>query len=139
MGGHLSALPKGATACRSPRETFFTHRLTLDAKLQAALEGLAREAAAGLGPKLSCAILVIDNASGEIRAHVGAADYFSQERAGSIDMTGAIRSPGSAFNPFICALASANGIGTRKPFWTTGQDITELTRRKISTIPSRAP
>jgi hypothetical protein len=69
----------------------------------------------------SCAILVIDNASGEIRAHVGAADYFSQERAGSIDMTEAIRSLGI------------------EAFWTTGQDITELTRRKISTIPSRAP
>jgi penicillin-binding protein 1C len=52
------------------------HRLTLEAKLQASLEGLAHEAAAALGPELSCAILVIDNASGEIRAHVGAADYF---------------------------------------------------------------
>ena len=50
----------------------------------------------------SCAILVIDNASGEIRAHVGAADYFSQERAGSIDMTEAIRSLGiEAFH--LCA------------------------------------
>jgi penicillin-binding protein 1C len=25
-------------------------------------------------------------------------------------------------------------LGTRKPLWTTGQDITELTRRKISTV-----
>jgi hypothetical protein len=58
------------------------------------LETLAQESAAGLGPKLSCAILVVDNASGEIRAHVGSADYFSQEQAGSIDMTLAIRSPG---------------------------------------------
>jgi penicillin-binding protein 1C len=86
------------------------HRLTLDAKLQASLEVLAREAAAALGPKLSCAILVVDNASGEVRAHVGAADYFSQERAGAIDMTGAIRSPGSALKPFIYALAFENGI-----------------------------
>jgi penicillin-binding protein 1C len=105
----LAAHASEAVLRRAPQQR--VHRLTLDAKLQAALEGLAREAAAGLGPKLSCAILVIDNASGEIRAHVGAADYFSQERAGSIDMTGAIRSPGSALNPFICALASANGIG----------------------------
>jgi penicillin-binding protein 1C len=86
------------------------HRLTLDAKLQGSLESLAHEAAAGLGPKLSCAILVIDNASGEIRAHVGAADYFSQERAGSIDMTQALRSPGSALKPFIYALAFEDGI-----------------------------
>jgi penicillin-binding protein 1C len=92
----------------APQERF--HRLTLDAKLQASLEGLAREAAAALPPKLSCAILVIDNASGEIRAHVGAADYFSQERSGSIDMTQALRSPGSTLKPFIYALAFEDGI-----------------------------
>src|SRR5208283_5402106 len=93
---------------RAPEQRI--HRLTLDAKLQASLETLAREAAVAIGPKLSCAILVIDNASGEIRAHVGAADYFSQERAGSIDMTRAIRSPGSTLKPFIYALAFENGI-----------------------------
>ena len=93
---------------RAPEQRIL--RLTLDAKLQASVEALAREAAAAIGPKLSCAILVIDNASGEIRAHVGAADYFSQERAGSIDMTAAIRSPGSALKPFIYALAFENGI-----------------------------
>ena len=92
------------------RQSSASFRLTLDAKLQASLETLAREAAAAIGPKLSCAILVIDNASGEIRAHVGAADYFSQERAGSIDMTSAIRSPGSTLKPFIYALAFENGI-----------------------------
>jgi penicillin-binding protein 1C len=93
---------------RAPEQR--VHRLTLDTKLQASLETLAREAAVAIGPKLSCAILVIDNASGEIRAHVGAADYFSQERAGSIDMTRAIRSPGSTLKPFIYALAFENGI-----------------------------
>ncbi len=86
------------------------HRLTLDAKLQASLESLAQESAASLGPKLSCAIFVVDNASGEVLAHVGSADYFSQERAGSIDMTGAIRSPGSALKPFIYAFAFDAGI-----------------------------
>jgi penicillin-binding protein 1C len=104
----LAAHASEAALRRAPQQRI--HRLTLDANLQASLEELAREAAAGLGPKLSCAILVINNASGEIRAHVGAADYFSQERAGAIDMTGAIRSPGSALKPFIYALAFENGI-----------------------------
>jgi penicillin-binding protein 1C len=104
----LAAHASEAALRRVPQQRI--HRLTLDATLQASLEGLARDAAAGLGPKLSCAILVIDNASGEIRAHVGAADYLSQERAGSIDMTGAIRSPGSALKPFIYALAFESGI-----------------------------
>jgi penicillin-binding protein 1C len=93
---------------RAPEQRIL--RLTLDARLQTSVEALAREAAAAIGPKLSCAILVIDNASGEIRAHVGAADYFSQERAGSLDMTAAIRSPGSTLKPFIYALAFENGI-----------------------------
>ncbi len=104
----LAAHASEAALRRAPEQR--VHKLTLDAKLQASLEGLAREAAAGLGPRLSCAILVIDNASGEIRAHVGAADYFSQQRAGSIDMTEAVRSPGSALKPFIYALAFENGI-----------------------------
>ena len=104
----LAAHASEATLRRAPQQR--VHRLTLDAKLQGSLEALARDAAAAIGPKLSCAILVVDNASGEIRAHVGAADYFSQERAGSIDMTAAIRSPGSALKPFIYALAFENGI-----------------------------
>ncbi|WP_020174264.1 penicillin-binding protein 1C [Methyloferula stellata] len=85
-------------------------KLTLDAKLQASLEGLAHDGAARLGPKLSAAILVVDNATGAVLAHVGAADYLSQDRAGAIDMTQAMRSPGSALKPFIYALAFENGI-----------------------------
>ena len=50
-------------------------RLSLDARLQAKLELLAKDSVERLGPKLSTAIVVVDNASGEIRARVGAADY----------------------------------------------------------------
>ena len=51
--------------------------LTLDGKLQRSLEDLVRDNASRFGPAMSGALLVIDNASGEIRAHVGAADYRS--------------------------------------------------------------
>ena len=91
-----------------PNET--THRLTIDARLQSSLEQLALERAQRLGPKLSIAMLVIDNASGEVRAQVGSPDYMSRERAGAIDMTRATRSPGSALKPFIYALAFENGL-----------------------------
>ena len=111
----------------------------MDAKLQASVEALAREAAAAIGPKLSCAILVIDNASGEIRAHVGAADYFSQERAGSLDMTAAIRSPGSALKPFIYALAFENGIAHPETILDDRQVIMAVTRRKISIFRFKEP
>ncbi len=86
------------------------HRLTLDAALQASLENLARDAAARLGEKLSAAILVLDNETGEIRAHVGAADYLSEVRAGALDMTEAVRSPGSALKPFVYAQAFESGV-----------------------------
>ncbi len=84
--------------------------LTIDARLQESLELLARERAERLGPKLTMAILVIDNASGEILAHVGSADYFSKQRAGAIDMTLALRSPGSTLKPFIYAMAFGDGV-----------------------------
>jgi penicillin-binding protein 1C len=105
---HLA--PHAAEAALRADKEHSTHRLTLSAAWQASLEHLALESAGRLGPKLSVAILVIDNATGEIRAHVGGADYFSASRAGAIDMTKAFRSPGSALKPFIYALAFESGI-----------------------------
>jgi penicillin-binding protein 1C len=102
--------PHAAEAALREFPNMRVHRLTLDAKWQTSLEQLARESARKVGPKLSAAILVIDNASGEIRAHVGAADYFSVPRAGAIDMTQTLRSPGSALKPFIYALAFESGF-----------------------------
>jgi penicillin-binding protein 1C len=61
-------------------------------------------------PQVSIAILVADNETGEISASVGGVDYFAAERAGSLDLTRALRSPGSALKPFIYALAFDNGI-----------------------------
>ncbi|WP_332681859.1 penicillin-binding protein 1C [Bosea sp. (in: a-proteobacteria)] len=87
-----------------------SHRLTLDARWQASLEHLARERAAGLSPQVSIAILAVDNETGEIRASVGGVDYFDAGRAGSLDLTQALRSPGSALKPFIYALAFDNGL-----------------------------
>ena len=85
-------------------------KLSLDARLQTALEGLARERSLGLAPQVSIAILAVDNETGEIRASVGGVDYFAAERAGALDLTRALRSPGSALKPFIYALAFDNGI-----------------------------
>src|SRR5271154_5721952 len=85
-------------------------RLSLDARLQAKLEALVKESVGRLGPKLSAAIVVIDNGSGEIRARIGAADYSDAQREGAIDMSLAPRSPGSALKPFIYALAFEQGL-----------------------------
>lgn len=86
------------------------HRLTIDAALQKSLQDLARERARSLGPDLSVAIVVIENSSGEVLARVGSADYLDERRAGHVDMTQALRSPGSALKPFIYGIAFEDGL-----------------------------
>lgn len=83
---------------------------SLDRDWQILLERLAKERAEALGPELSVAMVVIENETGLVRASVGGADYFAAKRAGAMDLTRAIRSPGSALKPFIYAFAFENGI-----------------------------
>ena len=86
------------------------HRLTIDATLQKNLEELARERASALGPDVSVAILAVDHATGEVHARVASADYFDIRRAGQVDMTLALRSPGSTLKPFIYGLGFEDGF-----------------------------
>jgi len=78
---------------------------TIDGRLQAAIEQLAVPAARRLGTGVSLAVVVMDNATGAVLAHLGSADYFDAGRQGMVDMTQALRSPGSALKPFIYGLA----------------------------------
>ena len=86
------------------------HRLTLDLFLQKNLQELAHERAQALGPDVSVAILAVDNLTGEVRARVASADYFDTRRAGQVDMTQALRSPGSTLKPFIYGLGFEDGV-----------------------------
>ncbi|MGB7271624.1 MAG: penicillin-binding protein 1C [Albidovulum sp.] len=86
------------------------HPTTIDARLQAALERLAAQAAKRGGAQLSVAIVVADHQSGEILATVGTADWADDKRAGFIDMTRALRSPGSTLKPFVYGLAFDEGL-----------------------------
>jgi penicillin-binding protein 1C len=85
-------------------------RTTLDMNLQKALETLARDRALALGADISIGIIAVDNESGDVLAHVGSADYFDERRAGQVDMTRAVRSPGSTLKPFIYGLAFEDGF-----------------------------
>jgi penicillin-binding protein 1C len=85
-------------------------KLTLDSNLQKVLEPLARDRAIALGPNISVGIIVVDNESGDVLARVGSADYFDAGRAGQVDMTRAVRSPGSTLKPFIYGLAFEDGF-----------------------------
>ena len=84
--------------------------LTVDRDLQASLETLARERVAAMGPKLSVAIVVANHRTGEILASVGSAGLLDETRAGFVDMTRAVRSPGSTLKPLIYGLAFEEGL-----------------------------
>lgn len=84
--------------------------LTIDARLQAKLEQLAADRAAKVGPKASVAILVADHVTGDIVASVGSAGFMDGSRNGFVDMTRAIRSPGSTLKPLIYGLAFEQGL-----------------------------
>lgn len=85
-------------------------RTTIQRGLQQRLEALARNHAERIGGGVSVALLAVDNATGEVRAHVSGPDYFDRKRAGQVDLTIAPRSPGSALKPFIYGLAFEDGL-----------------------------
>jgi penicillin-binding protein 1C len=100
--------PHAADAALTGRDR--RYRLTIDAALQKSLETLARDRARSQGPDISVAILAADHLSGDILAQVGSADYFDVARAGQVDMTRAVRSPGSTLKPFIYGLGFEDGF-----------------------------
>lgn len=85
-------------------------RSTIDADLQAALEDYLRQFIATQPERTSAAVLVVDNASAEVRAYLGTADFANMDRFGHVDMVRAIRSPGSTLKPFLFGLALDAGL-----------------------------
>jgi penicillin-binding protein 1C len=81
---------------------------TIDANLQTRLEAMAATTAKEQGPNSSVAILVIDIKTRGVRASVGGGGL--DRPGGWMDMTRAIRSPGSALKPFIYGFAFEDGV-----------------------------
>src|SRR5947209_5472530 len=102
--------PHAADAAVAAAPERSVHRLTIEAVLQKNLQELARERALALGSDISVAILAVDHGSGEVLVRVGSADYFDTRRAGQVDMTQALRSPGSTLKPFIYGLGFEDGL-----------------------------
>jgi penicillin-binding protein 1C len=84
-------------------------RTTLDAGLQRALEAMLAEARAALPPRASIAAVVATLDGREIRAISGGA-WGEEARAGALDLTQAVRSPGSALKPLLYAMAFEAGV-----------------------------
>jgi len=115
----LHALLKLAGRFRSVAERRpYRTRPIVETALDLDLEREAARAAADVlrrRPELSganAAAIVLDRASGEVRAWLGSADYFDPRRAGAIDFTGIPRSAGSTLKPFLYAFALDRGVIT---------------------------
>lgn len=103
------ALPRHAPQVAAALPRVPVVRTTLDLPLQAALERLGDDRLEALPSRVSLAMLVADVRSREIRALYAGA-WRDQVRSGALDLTMAVRSPGSALKPFIYAMAFSDGI-----------------------------
>ena len=83
---------------------------TLDAGLQRTLEDRVAAYFSRLPERTSAALLVMDNASLEARAYIGAVEFGDRQRLGHVDMVQAWRSPGSTLKPFLYGLALEDGL-----------------------------
>jgi len=87
---------------------------TLDLALQQDVEGLVATHMATMNEfsTRSAAVLVVDNATAEILAWVGSADFDDASIAGQVDLVRSARQPGSTLKPFVYALAFAGGMSS---------------------------
>jgi penicillin-binding protein 1C len=77
----------------------------------------------------NAALVVIDPQNGEILALVGSADYFDKSIDGALDMATSPRQTGSAFKPFIYALALDPA---RHEAWTAATSILDVSTTFIT-------
>lgn len=80
-------------------------RTTLDAALQTGVERMLATALDDLPRPVNVAAIVADWRTGAVLARAGSANYFEERRSGMVDMTRALRSPGSTLKPFIYGMA----------------------------------
>ena len=97
--------PHLARALRDAAPGAAQQRTTIDPLLQRQLEALLRREAASLDGSATLAAMVIENRERRVLAHVGNAEFGAAARRGTLDMTRAVRSPGSALKPFIYGMA----------------------------------
>jgi penicillin-binding protein 1C len=102
--------PHLADRAKAEQPGVLTHWLTIDRGLQIALEKLAADSVAAMGDRMQIAIVVADHANGEILASVGSAAFTGDQRQGFVDMTQALRSPGSTLKPLVYGLAFDEGL-----------------------------
>jgi len=100
-----------------------------EATLKRRIAGFKDEDAALSQNVNNAALVVLDPHSGEILALVGSADYFDPSIDGALDMATSPRQTGSAFKPFIYALALDP---SRPNAWTAASSILDISTTFIT-------
>ena len=108
---------------------------TLDQRVNRLAQRAARNQVAKLSAKKAsnAAVLVAKPGSGEIIAMVGSVDYDNEAIDGSVNVTTALRQPGSTIKPFTYAAAMERGMSTVDALWDTA------TRIALPGLPVYAP
>jgi penicillin-binding protein 1C len=91
----------------TPNATPVEVRTTLDLDLQRRVASIVRGHIAQLEDRsvTNAAAVVLDNATGAVRAYVGSADFWNDRTGGQNDGVQMLRQPGSALKPFTYAAA----------------------------------
>jgi penicillin-binding protein 1C len=105
--GTVTALQPGLGEALSDRAALSEIRTTIDDTMQRTAEAAVASTVGSLHDRdvTAGAVLVLDNASGDVLAWVGSPDFFDAPALGQNDGVVALRQPGSALKPFVYAEA----------------------------------
>ncbi|HNA88243.1 MAG TPA: penicillin-binding protein 1C [Anaerolineales bacterium] len=120
----------------NPHESLII-RTTLDVNMQHTVEAVARQRIESFQRDNdlmsrnvnNAAVVVIDPSTGDVLALMGSVDYFNEEIRGAINMAAFPRQTGSAFKPFIYALALAPN---HPQPWTAGTAILDVSTNFVA-------
>lgn len=91
-------------------------KVYIDCELQKMVQEQTSRVVKALEPfnVTNAAVILLDNATGEILAYVGSADFFNLKNEGEIDGVRTLRQPGSTLKPFLYLLAFEAGFTPSK-------------------------
>ncbi|MBX3196506.1 MAG: penicillin-binding protein 1C [Labilithrix sp.] len=107
VSGSLARAQPGLADALRDKAALSEIHTTIDPELQRAAEGAVTGALEALATKhvTAAAVVVLENASGEVLAWVGSPDFDSVPALGQNDGVLALRQPGSSLKPFVYAEA----------------------------------
>jgi penicillin-binding protein 1C len=107
VSGPLAGAQPGLAEALRDKSALSELHTTIDPELQRTAEGAVTSALASLAEKhvTAAAVVVLDNATGDVLAYVGSPDFYGTAALGQNDGVLARRQPGSSLKPFVYAEA----------------------------------